>query len=76
MPAITGRPIIDMPQLLEWPTDRGVVEPSLNDPTSNTLFDLHGETSFCDLLLSTEGNYHPACTIYGPFSCQNSKTAR
>jgi hypothetical protein len=60
MPAITGRPIIDMPQILEWPTDRGVVEPNLNDPTSNTLFDLHGETSSCDLVLSTEGNYHPA----------------
>lgn len=60
MPKITGNPIIDTPQLLDWPADRGLVTPNLNDPTSNTLFDLHGIISSCDLVLSTEGNYHPA----------------
>jgi len=60
MPKITGNPVIDTPQLLDWPVDRGMVTPNLNDPTSNTLFDLHGTISSCDLVLSTEGNYHPA----------------
>ncbi len=59
-PKITGNPVIDAPKLLEWPPDRGMVTPNLNDPTSNTLFDLHGTLSSCDLVLSTEGNYHPA----------------
>ena len=60
MTSITGRPVIDAPQLLEWQADRETVIPHLNDPTSNTLFDLHGVVSSCDLVLSTEGNYHPA----------------
>jgi len=60
MPKITGKPVIDTPQLLDWPTDRGMVAPNLNDPTSNTLLDVHGIISSCDLVLSTEGNYHPA----------------
>ncbi|MGZ3537289.1 MAG: substrate-binding domain-containing protein [Thermodesulfobacteriota bacterium] len=60
MPKIMGNPVIDTPQLLEWPADRGMVAPNLNDPTSNTLFDFHGTISSCDLVLSTEGNYHPA----------------
>ncbi len=60
MPKITGKPVIDAPTLLDWGTDRGTVAPNLNDPTSNTLFDLHGVISSCDLVLSTEGNYHPA----------------
>ncbi len=60
MPKITGTPVIDSPRLLNWPADRGMITPNLNDPTSNTLFDLHGDISSCDLILSTEGNYHPA----------------
>jgi hypothetical protein len=60
MPTITRKPVIDTPQLLDWPTDRGIVTPNLNDPPANTLFDLHGIISSCDLVLSTEGNYHPA----------------
>jgi hypothetical protein len=60
MPEITGSPVIDKPQLLDWPADRGTVTPNLNDPTSNTLYDFHGTVSSCDLLLSTEGNYYPA----------------
>jgi len=60
MPKIVGTPVIDTPQLLDWPADRGTVAPNLNDPTSNTLFDFHGTISSCDLVLSTEGNYHPA----------------
>jgi Bacterial extracellular solute-binding protein len=45
---------------LAWPADRGWVTPNLNDPTSNTLYDVHAEIASCDLILSTEGNYHPA----------------
>jgi hypothetical protein len=60
MQEITGSPVIDTPQLLDWPADPGVAMPNLNDPTSNTLFDLHGVISSSDLVLSTEGNYHPA----------------
>ncbi len=68
MPEITGNPVIDTPQLLDWPADRGMVTPSLNDPTSNTLFDFHGVISSCDLMLSTEGNYHPAlCDVWPIF---------
>jgi hypothetical protein len=59
-PRITGKPVIDAPQLLPWPTDRGPAVPNLDDPTSNTLFDFHAQISACDLVLSTEGNYHPA----------------
>ncbi|MBF0506244.1 MAG: substrate-binding domain-containing protein [Nitrospirae bacterium] len=60
MPVITGKPVIDAPQLLEWQTDQGTVTPALYDPTSNILLDLHGVISSCDLVLSTEGNYYPA----------------
>jgi len=60
MKPITGRPVIDSPELLEWPYDRDTVTPTLNDPTSNTLHDFHAEISSCDLCFSSEGNYHPA----------------
>lgn len=60
MPPITGKPVLDAPKLLEWPADQGTVTPNLNDPTSNTLFDFHAQISSCDLVFSTEGNYHPA----------------
>lgn len=60
MPPITGKPMIDTPPLLEWPYDSGTVKPNLNDPTSNTLFDMHANLSTCDVVLSSEGNYHPA----------------
>lgn len=60
MPKITGTPEIDTPALLQWPGDRGDIQPNLNNPTSNTLFDFHGEINDCDLVLSTEGNYHMA----------------
>ena len=60
MPKITGKPVIDAPQVLQWQTDQETVTPNLNDPTSNMLLDLHGVISSCDLVLSTEGNYHPA----------------
>jgi hypothetical protein len=45
---------------LEWPYDGGVVTPNLNDPTSNSLNDFHAEISSCEIVLSSEGNYHPA----------------
>jgi Bacterial extracellular solute-binding protein len=60
MPKITGKPTIDIPKLLDWPADQGMVVPNLNDATSNTLNDFHANISSCDLVLSTEGNYHPA----------------
>ena len=60
MTPIKGNPVIDAPDLLEWPYDGGTLEPNLNDPTSNTLHDFHARISSCDLVLSTEGNYHPA----------------
>lgn len=60
MPKITGKPVIDTPAVLEWPLDRGIATPNLHNPTSNTLYDLHGKVDSCDLVLSTEGNYHMA----------------
>ncbi len=73
MPKITGNPVIDSPQLLEWPADRGMVTPNLNDPTSNTLFDFHGTISACDLVLSTEGNYYPALHDVWPIFLEKFK---
>lgn len=60
MPKITGKPVIDAPAVLEWPLDGGVATPTLHNPTSNMLYDLHGKVDSCDLVLSTEGNYHMA----------------
>jgi hypothetical protein len=66
MKPITGKPVIDSPELLEWPYDGGVVTPNLNDPTSNTIHDFHAGLSSCELVLSSEGNYHPALTDIWP----------
>jgi hypothetical protein len=60
VPKITGKPVIDAPLWLDWPPDRGLVIPNLNDPTANLLNDFHAQISDCDLVFSTEGNYHPA----------------
>jgi hypothetical protein len=60
MQKITGKPVIDAPPILEWPLDGGVATPNLHNPTSNMLYDLHGKVDSCDLVLSTEGNYHMA----------------
>ncbi len=60
MQPITGKPVIDAPETLEWPYDNGIVTPNLNDPTSNILHDFHAGISSCDLVFSTEGNYYPA----------------
>lgn len=60
MRPIRGKPVIDAPALLEWPCDGGTLEPNLNDPTSNTLHDFHAGLSSCEIVLSSEGNYHPA----------------
>jgi hypothetical protein len=57
-PEITGKPVIDAPAILEWPLDGGVVAPSLHAATSNVLYDLHANIDNCDLVLSTEGNFH------------------
>jgi hypothetical protein len=66
LPAISGKAVIDAPALLDWPYDGGLVQPNLNDPTSNTVHDLHARITDCDLVLSTEGNYHPALQEYWP----------
>ena len=60
MPAITGSPLVDAPELLEWPYDQDIVKPNLSDPSSNIVHDFHARISSCDLVLSTEGNYYPA----------------
>ncbi len=70
MKPITGKPVIDAPELLEWPYDHDTVTPNLNDPTSNTLHDFHSEISSCDLVLSSEGNYYPAQGRMADFPCQ------
>jgi len=59
-PKITGKPVIDAPALLDWPADQGLLTPNLNDLTANVLNDVHAQISSCDLVLSTEGNFHPA----------------
>lgn len=60
VPPITGEPIIDTPQLLEWPKDNPPRNPDLTEPTSNRLWDFHGSIDDCDMVLSTAGNYHMA----------------
>lgn len=59
-PKIAGKPEIDAPAFLDWPADRGLLTPNLNDPTANLLNDVHAQVGSCDLVLSTEGNFHPA----------------
>lgn len=60
MPKITGTPVVDTAKILEWPTDQGSKKPKLDDATANLLWDFHGTLDTCDLVLSTEGNYHMA----------------
>lgn len=63
MPSVTGTPIIDSPQLLDWARDSVSRAPDLTEPTNNRLQDLHGSVASCDsmdLVLSTAGNYHMA----------------
>ncbi|MCL4503379.1 MAG: substrate-binding domain-containing protein [Deltaproteobacteria bacterium] len=59
-PKITGKPVIDAPAWLDWPADQGLLTPNLNDPAANLLNDVHAQIGSCDLVLSTEGNFHPA----------------
>lgn len=59
-PEPRSKPVLDTASVLEWTLDHGVTTPSLHNTTSNVLFDLHGNVQSCDLLLSTEGNYHMA----------------
>lgn len=74
MPTINGTPTIDSPALLEWPNDEGVLTPNLNDVVANTLNDFHGRIQSCDLVLSTEGNYHPALHDIWPTFLAKFKT--
>lgn len=60
LPAVTGHPVFDTPKLLYWPRDFGPGNPDLTDPAGDELNDLHGTAGHCDLVLSTEGNYHMA----------------
>lgn len=62
-PPIEGAPLIDAPQLLDWPLDIPASGPDLSEPTSNRIFDLHARISNCEdvnVVLSTAGNYHMA----------------
>ena len=59
-PVISGRPVIDGPRVLDWPSDWGGQEPSLGEPTANAVNDLHAEISRCEMVLTTSGNYHMA----------------
>ena len=60
VPEITGEPIIDTPDLLEWPKDNPPGIPDLTEPTSNRLWDFHASFDDCEMVLSTAGNYHMA----------------
>lgn len=62
MPDIAGRPFIDGPQILHWPSDffADGLKPSLCEPTANLLNDFHADINRCDMVLTTAGNYHMA----------------
>lgn len=60
LPPITEQPVIDSPKTLYWPSDSAPGNPDLTTPTANILNDLHGNVGQCDLVLSSEGNYHMA----------------
>jgi hypothetical protein len=66
MPAITGKPVVDIPKLLAWPQYGSAVKPDITEPTANTLNDLTGNIRDCDIMLSTAGNYHMALTEFWP----------
>ncbi|MCK7581652.1 MAG: hypothetical protein MZV65_42560 [Chromatiales bacterium] len=59
-PLIAGAPVIDRPQLLNWPEDLPVQYPDLTEPTTNLLSDLHANVAECDMVLSSPGNFHMA----------------
>lgn len=59
-PVITGTPVVDAPKTLQWAFDYGLQQPNINDTNSNVLWDFHGTLDTCDVMLSTEGNYHMA----------------
>lgn len=59
-PAIIGTPVTDAPSILKWDFDKGIQTPNFHDEISNELWDFHGNLDTCDLMLSTEGNYHMA----------------
>lgn len=76
IPEIIGKPTIDKPQLLEWPLDRPIIDPTeylktdLSEPTANNINDLHANISKCDdinVILSTAGNYHMALYMVRTF---------
>ncbi len=61
VPPIDGSPAVISPEgLLDWPLDFPGVTPTLTEPTSNRLNDLHGQIGQCDIALTTSGNYHMA----------------
>jgi len=59
-PAITGTPVTDAPPILKWDLDNGDQKPNFNDEVSNVLYDFHGNLDTCDVMFSSEGNYHMA----------------
>jgi hypothetical protein len=60
VPPANGTPVVDSPQLLDWPRDIENGEPDLTEATANRLSDLHGQFTGCDMAVSTAGNYHMA----------------
>lgn len=67
MPIITGKPLMDVPKLLDWQKYGGLSKPDISEPTANTLNDLTGEINHCDVNLSTAGNYHMALHELWPY---------
>jgi len=59
---INGKPYVDVPELLEWPTTNGEDYLNLTEKTANFLNDFHGEFNNCDISLTTQGNYLGALT--------------
>lgn len=58
--------VLDTPPLLSWPLSRGLKEPSMSEPTANTLHDLHADIHDCEMSFNTQGNYHMALEEFWP----------
>ncbi|MBC7427797.1 MAG: substrate-binding domain-containing protein [Bacteriovorax sp.] len=59
---ITGKPIVDSPQLLDWSSEYEASTMDMSDSNVNMLHDFHGDINDCEMALTTYGNYHSALT--------------
>jgi len=75
IPAITHKPVLVAPNILDWGTDRPHAPVDLSEPTSNRIHDIHSDVKNCDIVLSTSGNYHMALSEiwYGHFLKNNPR---